>query len=495
MSGDVSYEGLLQQVTVVNQQLQEARTVISNFKKENAELESNFDTCRTALEELRVKYNATKEDLLAATERQMRTDQKNEAFQEEVLSQMASREEALRELQAQLVPQDLDLIKIQLQEELEVPQRQKLGELEGEVLKWETLYYSVRRVYEKEKTENDLFKEQVKAAIDSDRAVFEAEVASLTGQLREPQDRTSSLSLDESLLEAQASFTQSQLRENQLKAEIDDLRRDLGDSEAARAAEGSKAVELLAAAQADVAGAKADLHAAEQRTLEAQAGAAALKAEAEGLREALSEKSLEVSRRGEKLAGAEKGVREMERRVEREAERSRLAAEAEAKKLEDRLKFQLEEAKREKEAAEVERIGCRERVERALRSEEAARVDARQQIEGVEAQLAKALAGEAEARAELKSVAHAAAEGKRAKDDELNAAEAQAHKMAKELELLRLKVAKQGEEIASEKRALEQAEKVRKDTEDKVRTLADALSKMEMKATESGQAEQVSWGV
>ena len=134
-------------------------------------------------------------------------------------------------------------------------------------------------------------------------------------------------------------------------------------------------------------------------------------------------------------------------------------------------------------------------MERALRSEEAARVDARQQIEGVEAQLAKALAGEAEARAELKSVAHAAAEGKRAKDDELNAAEAQAHKMAKELELLRLKVAKQGEEIASEKRALEQAEKVRKDTEDKVRTLADALSKMEMKATESGQAEQVSWGV
>ena len=148
----------------------------------------NFDTCRGALEELRVKYNATKEELLAATERQMLTDQKHEAQMKSVWARIATAENVAEELRQQYVPEDLDVLRIQIQGELEEPHKARLAELENEVLKWETLYYSVRRVYEKEKTENDLFKEQVKAAIDSDRAVFEAEVASLTGQLRELQD-------------------------------------------------------------------------------------------------------------------------------------------------------------------------------------------------------------------------------------------------------------------------------------------------------------------
>lgn len=438
-----------------------------------------------------MKYNTTKEELLAATERQMRTDQKNEAFQEEVLSQMATREEALRELQAQLVPQDLDMLRIQIQEELEVPHKQRLGEIEGEVQKWETLYYSVRRVYEKEKTENDLFKEQVKAAIDSDRAVFEAEVKSLEGQLLEMQDRASSLALDESLLEAQANFTQSQLRENQLKAEIDDLRRALSEIDATRQSEASIATERFAQAQAELANSKADLHGQTQRTLEAQSQAASLKVEVDSLREALAEKAAEASKRAERFAGAEKEALEIEKRLEREAERRRFAAEAEQKKLEDRLRRDIDACKLERKSLETERQNSRDRVERVMASEEAARADARQQIEGVEAQLHKALAAESTAREELKREEQKSEERIRANEIALNKAEAAAAKATKEAQLLRLKVARQAEELVAEKREKDLLQQKVKDQEDRIRTLSDSLSKSEMNASELGQAEQV----
>jgi hypothetical protein len=44
----------------------------------------------------------------------MRSDQKNEAFREEAMAQMAQREEVLRDLQSKLVPQDVDLLRIQV---------------------------------------------------------------------------------------------------------------------------------------------------------------------------------------------------------------------------------------------------------------------------------------------------------------------------------------------------------------------------------------------
>ena len=80
----------------------------------------------------------------------------------QVLAQLADREEALRELQTQLQPQDLDLLKLQLLEELEAPQREKLAAAEDEAQKWEALHAACRRTAARERTEHALFQEQVR---------------------------------------------------------------------------------------------------------------------------------------------------------------------------------------------------------------------------------------------------------------------------------------------------------------------------------------------
>ena len=67
-------------------------------------------------------------------------------------------------MQSKLVPQDLDLLRIKIQEELEAPHQMKVAELEGEIRKWETLFYSVRRAYEKDKAEHELFREQMQVS-------------------------------------------------------------------------------------------------------------------------------------------------------------------------------------------------------------------------------------------------------------------------------------------------------------------------------------------
>ena len=155
------------------------------------------------------------------------------------------------------------------------------------------------------------------------------------------------------------------------------------------------------------------------------------------------------------------------------------------------LRRDIDACKLERKSLETERQNSRDRVERVMASEEAARADARQQIEGVEAQLHKALAAESTAREELKREEQKSEERIRANEIALNKAEAAAAKATKEAQLLRLKVARQAEELVAEKREKDLLQQKVKDQEDRIRTLSDSLSKSEMNASELGQAEQV----
>lgn len=80
----------------------------------------------------------------------------------QVLAQLADREEALRELQAQLAPQDVDLLKLELAEQLEAPHCEKLAAVESDARKWEALFVAGRRTAERERTEHALFQDQVR---------------------------------------------------------------------------------------------------------------------------------------------------------------------------------------------------------------------------------------------------------------------------------------------------------------------------------------------
>jgi hypothetical protein len=132
----------------------------------------------------------------------------------------------------------------------------------------------------------------VKAAIDSDRSVFEAEVGALRAKVGTLERAASAIALDESLLQASSDLAAALLRETELKvpfharslsgifplhliivvvlnlnrnlllipcgflvvkSEVSDLRRSLEAMEAARHADASAAVEALATCEAALA--------------------------------------------------------------------------------------------------------------------------------------------------------------------------------------------------------------------------------------------------
>jgi hypothetical protein len=76
-------------VQQVSAELSEARVIIASFRAENEALAQNFETCKATLLDTRAKYQRAASELLEATERQVATDARHEAFREEVRALLA----------------------------------------------------------------------------------------------------------------------------------------------------------------------------------------------------------------------------------------------------------------------------------------------------------------------------------------------------------------------------------------------------------------------
>lgn len=379
------YDSLLVQVQQVQQELQLARVVIQQLRQDNETLKENWETCRSELVNTRHKYNHAKEQLLGATERQIKVDRKHETLVESWKQQLKVRTTELEALQAKLVPQNLDLLRIKIQEELEAPHLLKLAEMEGELRKWEALFYSVRRAYEKDKAEHALFREQMQASILSDRGVFDAEVAELNRRIREAEERQNDTTLDESLLSAQQETAASAVRERRLLAEINELRTEANEMSRKHQAQMSAIVEKCSKAEASLAASEADNHSHQHRNAQALARVADLEAEVSSLRESQHEARLDADYRKQELDLREKKLMEDDRRRNRELDRARQALELDRRQLEGDLRGEIQAAKEKQRVAEQKELLADERVARALATEEETRQATRHAIDASEA--------------------------------------------------------------------------------------------------------------
>lgn len=79
----------------------------------------------------------------------MDADQRTETLVYKWKVQLEARTRELEALQAKLVPQDLDILRAKVQEELEVPHQRRVGLLEAEVDKHRQMFFGVRREYER----------------------------------------------------------------------------------------------------------------------------------------------------------------------------------------------------------------------------------------------------------------------------------------------------------------------------------------------------------
>jgi chromosome segregation ATPase len=129
----------------------------------------------------------------------------------------------------------------------------------------------------------------VKAAIESDRAVFEAEVSSLRRECSQLRSSANDMVLDEEMERLREALTASQHANVARQDEASRLRRTLEQLEQARQSEASTATAALAASEAKLTHANLNLRTALQQRSDAEAATQAAAAECAGLREALIE--------------------------------------------------------------------------------------------------------------------------------------------------------------------------------------------------------------
>lgn len=116
---------------------------------QNDKLKSHYEALRTELIQLRKKHNTTRKQLLEAVEGRVEADQRTETLVNKWKVQLEARTRELESLQAKLVPQDLDMLRAKVQEELEVPHHRRVALLEAEVEKHRQMFCKARREHER----------------------------------------------------------------------------------------------------------------------------------------------------------------------------------------------------------------------------------------------------------------------------------------------------------------------------------------------------------
>ena len=79
----------------------------------------------------------------------MEADQRTETLANKWKVQLEARTRELESLQAKLVPQDLDMLRAKVQEELEVPHQRRVALLEAEAEKHRQMFCKARREHER----------------------------------------------------------------------------------------------------------------------------------------------------------------------------------------------------------------------------------------------------------------------------------------------------------------------------------------------------------
>lgn len=108
---------------------------------------------------------------------------------ERVQTQLTERTKEFEQLRDKFAPQDIDAVRIKVQEELEIPHKQKVHSMEMEVELYRDQCSAFKRELEKCKAEYDQYSENQRRELSAIRDEHESVVQSLRSKIDELQDR------------------------------------------------------------------------------------------------------------------------------------------------------------------------------------------------------------------------------------------------------------------------------------------------------------------
>lgn len=129
------------------------------LESQNQQLQESYHVVKDELVETRKKYNEAQENYMSTVAAKFDMERQNESFMEMLKLQLAEKTKEFEAVRDKFAPQDIDFIRIKIQEELEIPHRQKLQALTTELEVQQDNYNEAHREAERIKSEYEVYAE------------------------------------------------------------------------------------------------------------------------------------------------------------------------------------------------------------------------------------------------------------------------------------------------------------------------------------------------
>lgn len=210
-------------------------TLCQALKSENDNLKGAYATVKTDLLKMRAKYQDARRTMLEEAEARVSVEKKHEDLVAQWRQQLEAKAEEFDELQRTLsVPRDLDMLRMKIQEEMEVPHNAKVAELKAQCEEATKRFNNTWREHTLLKVEFEQFTaDQAKEA----ESVYEAHkttVAELKRQLAQAHEAAERPTSDDAVRALKRELDASKTRLKHLESELADLRQAKEDAVVAR---------------------------------------------------------------------------------------------------------------------------------------------------------------------------------------------------------------------------------------------------------------------
>lgn len=198
-SGNSQHASLLQTVIDLKADLERTMQKMQVMEEQNLNLTQNYNTVKDELVDTRHKYNEARENYLTSVAEKTEIERNSEMFLEKLKVQLAEKTKEFEAIRDKFAPQDLDFIRIKVQEELEVPHKQRVQAMEMEVQKHKDSFFTMRRELETAKAEYETYSVNQANEVRAIREEHEAVQAVLRDQIARLQDKDALIEKDDQI--------------------------------------------------------------------------------------------------------------------------------------------------------------------------------------------------------------------------------------------------------------------------------------------------------
>ena len=220
------YANLLATVSELRSDLERTVTKMNALEDQNQTFQTNYQLIKEELIETRKKYNEARENYIATAAAKLEVQRNSEAFIEKIKYQLAEKTKEFEAHRDKYTPQDIEYVRIQVQENLEVAHKQKVLSLEAEIEKQKDAYYASRRELERYKTEFETISQNQQRELSILREEYDLTVNTLRRQVSDLQLKDYSPDKDDKLRTLRLRIQETEGANRSLEDEVATLRRE-----------------------------------------------------------------------------------------------------------------------------------------------------------------------------------------------------------------------------------------------------------------------------